>query len=224
MKKLIGILIFIILSCKSNQNSSLTNNEIVSQSSAISDRVYLNVSLVDAPRDDIQNVFVNIDYIELKVKKGNRERDLKAGVGAGITDLLTLQNGMSLDLGDLVLPANSELTQVRLVLNDDGNEIFFKDSSSCNLQTPSQQESGLKILMKNAVVESGFDYSLVIDFDALKSVLFTGQGDCILKPVLKVKSLNKEVSTGTSPSDDTSDEKEDVIENFDDDFFDPIVP
>jgi hypothetical protein len=230
MKNIIWMLLFLSLSCKqTSENVSLSSNsETTSQSTAISDRVHLNVNLVDSPRDDIQNVYVNIRHIELKIKKSSRSKEIKIGEDTGVIDLLTLREGMSLSMGDVVLPAYSEITQIRLVLESEGNELFFKDNTSCELQTPSQQQSGLKILMKNSILESGYEYTLVVDFDALESVVFTGQGDCILKPVLKVKSLDRivkiEAGSGGSGSSSTEDSKEDVIENFDDNFFDPTRP
>ncbi|HXH29327.1 MAG TPA: DUF4382 domain-containing protein [Bacteriovoracaceae bacterium] len=166
----------------------------VSEAQALSNLapVRLSVNLVDAPNDEIKNVFVSIRYIELLVENGGKKKNLIFGERIGSIDLLTLRDGVFLPVTELSLPANTSIKQIRLVLNDDENYLYRQDDSRCDLKTPSQQQSGTKILVKKTLtLEAGSDYKMVIDFDALKSVVLQGNGGCLLKPVLKLKSLVK---------------------------------
>jgi len=52
------------------------------------------------------------------------------------------------------------------------------------LTTPSAQQSGLKLNV-NATLIAGVDYKLWIDFDAARSIVQTGAGSYILKPVIR---------------------------------------
>lgn len=50
----------------------------------------------------------------------------------------------------------------------------------------------MKIILTNKVqFEAGHQYNIVVDFDAMKSVVVQGNGRCLLKPVLKLKSALK---------------------------------
>jgi hypothetical protein len=79
---------------------------------------------------------------------------------------------------------SGEITEVRLVLND-GNTIV-ENGVTKTLKTPSGQSSGYKVkLTSNPELEPGATYSLVLDFDAAKSVVRLGNGDYLLKPVVR---------------------------------------
>ena len=62
-----------------------------------------------------------------------------------------------------------------------------------DLTTPSAQQSGLKLNL-NATLTPGVDYNLLLDFDANKSIVLTGNGEYQLKPVIRVIS---ESTTGS---------------------------
>jgi len=61
------------------------------------------------------------------------------------------------------------------------------------LSTPSAQQSGLKLKM-NSTLTPGVDYELLLDFDASKSIVLTGNAEYQLKPV--VRAIN-EATTGS---------------------------
>ncbi|MNQ91032.1 hypothetical protein D3C85_1063960 [compost metagenome] len=80
---------------------------------------------------------------------------------------------------------SGEITEIRLVLNDNGNTIVV-DGTPSNLTTPSGQSSGWKVKLKaNPTLVPGVTYSLLLDFDAAKSIVKTGNGKYILKPVVR---------------------------------------
>ncbi|MRX46131.1 DUF4382 domain-containing protein [Pedobacter puniceum] len=81
------------------------------------------------------------------------------------------------------MPAG-EITEIRLVL-DEGNTIVV-DGEELPLQTPSGQSSGFKVkLTENPELLSGAAYTLLLDFDAAKSIVKTGNNKYILKPVVR---------------------------------------
>lgn len=147
-------------------------------------RVQLN--LVDAPGEYSE---VNIQIIDVQYNSSEDEqgwRSFESFVPVTV-DLLTLTNGESLSLSDEVIES-SMLKQVRLVLGEE-NDVVLEDGSVIHLDTPSSQQSGLKLNL-DAVLEAGFSYAFILDFDVQKSVVETGNTDkYILKPVIRVSSV-----------------------------------
>jgi hypothetical protein len=80
---------------------------------------------------------------------------------------------------------SGDITEIRLVLNDSGNTIVVGGVESA-LTTPSGQSSGVKVkLTANPSLVSGVTYSLLLDFDAAKSIVSAGNGKYLLKPVVR---------------------------------------
>lgn len=76
------------------------------------------------------------------------------------------------------------LKEMRLILGP--NNTIMVDSVLHDLETPSAEQSGLKIKVdKNLSLTLD---SLTIDFDAKQSIVETGNGKFILKPVIRVKN------------------------------------
>ena len=109
-------------------------------------------------------------------------------------NLLSLTNGVLLELGEVALPAGT-YTQLRLVLAGNGgatplaNSVVPTGGSETALDTPSAQQSGLK-LKAHIDVPAGKVVDFVLDFDACKSVVKRGNsGKYNLKPVVTVMPL-----------------------------------
>jgi hypothetical protein len=62
------------------------------------------------------------------------------------------------------------------------------DGVSYPLSTPSAEQSGLK-LQVNATLEAGVVYTILLDFDANKSIVVTGNNTYKLKPVVSIIQL-----------------------------------
>lgn len=144
------------------------------------------LSLTDAPNDNLASVFVNIKSVELKFEKDGDISTWEVAKGLGMVDLLTLQNGKLKHLADLSIEKRSSLRQIHIVLENSGHYITYKDGGSCDLITPTSHQAGLKLDIPAVEVEDYSIYSLVVDFDAKKSVMITGSGECILSPKLLV--------------------------------------
>jgi hypothetical protein len=148
----------------------------------------MQVMLTDAP-GDYEAVFIDIQEVRVHISS-----DADDGESGWVTisddpkrvDLLELTNGNMEFLGEADLQPGT-YSQMRFVLGDD-NELI-KNGESIHLTTPSAQESGLKLNI-NAEIESGMTYTLLLDFDASRSIVEAGaSGQYNLKPVIRTVNL-----------------------------------
>ena len=150
----------------------------------------LRVLLTDAPVN-AESVFVDIR--EVKIHRSNDADDGDSGWitinnEPMIVDLLELTNGKTEFLGEADLETG-RYTQLRFILGDQ-NELVI-DGERIPLNTPSAQQSGLKLQL-NTEIESGRTYTLLLDFDASKSIVRAGQsGIYNLKPVIRTAQLEE---------------------------------
>jgi hypothetical protein len=130
---------------------------------------------------DYQQVNVEVRGVEIHSDQTDDGRGWKSlPASPQIYDLLKLANGEETLLGELELPGG-RLSQVRLLLGEN-NTVMIGDVIY-PLTTPSAQQSGLKINV-NQVLAEGITYKILLDFHAGKSVVRTGAGSYILKPVI----------------------------------------
>jgi len=163
-----GDIIIPAVKVKSDTNNSSNN-----------DGTLFSVYMTDAPTNVEE---VNVD-LELVVIKGNGGGDtIQLGTNAGIYNLLDFQNGIDTLIASSMVSVDT-VKQVRLVLGD--NNTIKVDGVLHDLITPSAQQSGLKVNV-NLPLDSIDFYNLLIDFDAEESVKQQGNGNYMLKPVLKV--------------------------------------
>jgi len=155
----------------------------------------LTVQLTDAP-GDFEAVFIDIESVQIKLKDVDEDADADSDNGeefitisdqAHRVNLLELRNGNTIQLADEELESG-EYIQIRLVLGSD-NEVVI-NGESFPLKTPIAQQSGLKLNM-DADIDDGETYNLLVDFDAGRSIVQTGNGGFILKPVLRVVALEE---------------------------------
>jgi len=148
------------------------------------------VLLTDAPAN-YESVFVDIQ--EVRIHKSNSADDQDSGWitvqrEPMVVDLIELTNGNVEFLGEIDLEPG-RYSQLRLILGDQ-NEVVI-NGESYPLTTPSAQQSGLKIQI-NTDIESGSAYTLLLDFDASKSVIKTGaSNNYMLKPVIRASRLEQ---------------------------------
>lgn len=147
------------------------------------------LALTDKPLDGAQSVNVNVESVEVFVEKSGQQARVVLAQNLGMVDLLQLRNNVFQSLGVMSLPPGLVIHQVRMILGD-GNNLVKSDGSTCNLATPSAQQSGVKLLFTpDLVIESGYSYAVGLDFDVDSSVVLEGNGGCLLKPVIKVKTV-----------------------------------
>lgn len=151
----------------------------------------LEVRLVDAPIDSVSEVNIVIDSVQVN-NTDNEEGWITISEPMQSYDLLKLTNGAYEVLGEVDLePGTYE--QIRLILNPEGNNLVFPDERVEDLFIPSGAQTGVKLNV-NAEIEAGFTYTLILDFDASRSVVKAGNsGKYLLKPVIKASN---EATTG----------------------------
>jgi Domain of unknown function (DUF4382) len=138
--------------------------------------------LTDNPAN-YKSVWINIQEVRI-----NATTDSSGGwqtvplFRPGLYDLLRLRNGNDTLIAAIDLPAG-RISQIRLVLGN-GNYVEMLNGSTKPLETPSAQQSGLKLNVQ-ATLQPGIPYALVLDFDAARSIVETGNGKLMLKPVIK---------------------------------------
>lgn len=152
------------------------------------------LSLTDAPACGYDHVYVTVDHVDLSAD-GSSWTSLPVNAAVGRIDLLNLQNGTLLPLGQAPLAAGT-YQQIRLVLKPNSgtatpnNAVVLAGTSvETPLSTPSGQQSGYKI-RGPFMVTAGTLADLVIDFNACKSIVAAGRsGNYQLKPVVSATPL-----------------------------------
>ena len=155
----------------------------------------LRLALTDAPSCGYDSVHVTVSKV--RVHQSSSASDADAGWSeivlnpAQRVDLLSLTNGVLMELGQIPLPTG-KYTQMRLVLADNStsqplaNAVWPTGGREVALKTPSGQQSGVKTNINIDIAENKMA-DFVLDFDACKSVVQAGaSGQYLLKPVVTV--------------------------------------
>lgn len=158
----------------------------------------VEMKLTDAP-GDYDKVYVNIREVHVNVE-GHGWIVLNL-IRPGIYNLLDFRNGMDTILASQQIPSGN-LQEVRLVLGDSNSVVV--NGITYPLETPSAEQSGLKCKVREEL-RAGYKYTVWIDFDASKSIILTGNGKYILKPVIRAYfKYNTGILKGDVNPDDTA--------------------
>jgi len=149
-------------SCKDGGSSTLTP---------------FSIRMTDAP-GAYDALYLSIKEIHVSTSDG----ESTIAVDAAPFDILRFRMGKDTLIASQDIPSG-KLQEIRLVLNDTGNELIV-DGESYELKTPSGQSSGVKLKVNEDLTE-GVAYTMTLDFDAAKSIVRTGNGKYILKPVIR---------------------------------------
>ncbi|XZF15670.1 DUF4382 domain-containing protein [Chitinophagaceae bacterium MMS25-I14] len=158
-----------LFSCKKDSSNSDSKNAQVA------------FHLTDGP-GIYDHVYIDIQQVEVTMT-GSSAVTL-APIRPGVYDILSFRNGLDTLLMRATLPTGT-VGQIRLVLGP--NNSIVVNGTAYALNTPSAQESGLKLNL-NQTLSAGGAYDIWIDFDAGKSILQTGNGSYKLKPVIRAYS------------------------------------
>src|SRR5688572_17152864 len=126
----------------------------------------LQVYLTDDP-GDYEAVYIDVKdvMINLTTDTSSGWQSL-GGVNAAVYDLLKLVNDDDTLLADAVI-ATGRIEQIRLVLGTENYVKLEGDPNLIKLETPSAQQSGLKLNIHMDVVD-GVLYKMSLDFDVAK--------------------------------------------------------
>lgn len=155
--------------CKKSDDSGNTNS---------SGNAQMTVRLTDAPAS-YDALWLDIQNVEVISETG--VSTTLAPARPGLYNLLDLRNGIDTLLTTAPVPAGT-ISQIRLLLGP--NNSIVVNGNSYALNTPSAQESGLKLNL-HETLEAGGSYTFWLDFDAAKSIIQTGNGQYKLKPVIR---------------------------------------
>ncbi len=100
-------------------------------------------------------------------------------------DLLQFMGGKDTIIAEGSIPAGY-YSQLRLFIGEGSNVVV--DGIPHPLVIPSGSQSGLKLNIQ-ATISAGVAYVLMLDFDANRSIVVTGNGRYMLKPVIKTVAL-----------------------------------
>ncbi|WP_121665963.1 DUF4382 domain-containing protein [Mesonia aquimarina] len=155
-----------------------------SNSSSGEGNAKMSLRMVDNPGDYKE---VNVDIERIVIKYTGEENEVEINnVNAGVYDLLELTGGASVMLTEEEEIPAGIISQIRLILGEDNTIVV--DGETSNLDTPSAQQSGLKLQL-NQTLESDVTYEYLLDFDVEKSIVAKGNGGYSLKPVIRIEAL-----------------------------------
>ena len=139
----------------------------------------LVIRLTDDPADFDE---VNIELVAMRVHSEEEGWiDIESFEG-GVFNLLELQDGAEVLLADVAFP-EGPITQLRLMIGNQNTVVIGGDVLP--LTVPSGSQSGVKINLDGQII-SGEEMSILLDFDAKKSVRAAGKSNKYnLKPTIK---------------------------------------
>jgi hypothetical protein len=145
------------------------------------EKAKLQIRLTDDPAA-YDAVNIDIEDIQINVT-GEDDKGWQSlpGVKKGIYNILDLVNDKDTLLVNADIPSG-KLHQIRLILGDNNSVVI--GGVSTHLETPSAQQSGLKLNVQQDVT-GGILYTMLLDFDAARSIVTTGSGKYNLKPVIR---------------------------------------
>src|SRR2546428_8844890 len=145
---------------------------------------HLQIRMTDAPGNYDE---INLSVKEIVVKgddSGSKDYTLESGKKFNILDFREGTATPDILVADNEVPSGT-IKEIRLVLNETGNTIKV-DGIDHDLIIPSGYSSGWKVkLTEDPNMTSGMAYTLLLDFDAAKSIVLTGSGKYLLKPVVR---------------------------------------
>lgn len=144
----------------------------------------LEIWLTDGP-GDFEEVNIDVQGVEIHSSENDESKGwIALNTEAGVYDVLKLTNGEDTLLSSLELPAG-RISQIRLQLGEHNS--VKVDGNEFDLTIPSGTQSGLKLQVHEELAE-GITYKITLDFDAARSVVQTGAGAYLLKPVIRLIS------------------------------------
>ena len=157
---------------------------------------HLSIRMTDTTAD-YDSVMIDVQGVEVKGSGGS---GVLLNANTGMYNLLEFANGKDtlIASGDL---AAGRVSQIRLILGP--NNYVVIGGVRHEMATPSAQQSGLKLNV-HTDLSPGIDYTLLLDFDAGRSIVTTGNGSYILKPVIRVVSVAVTGSIAGSVSPDAA--------------------
>ncbi len=140
----------------------------------------VQVYMTDAP-GDYAHIYLHVEEVAIR---NNGNWIVLAQNQTDTFDILDFTNGDRLLLAGGSIDA-AATDEIRLVLAE-SNTLVLKDGTQHELKIPSGSSSGLKIKLDRVQnLDANKTYYVVLDFNASKSIIQTGNGSYSLKPVIR---------------------------------------
>lgn len=181
----------------------------------------LSLSITDASTTRYKAVYVTIDEVQVNRNSGTENGNsgwTTVAAPKQTYNLLKLVGGLTAVLGESELEAGAYY-QIRLIIGKHAqsennilgvphpyaNYVILNDGSDTveALKIPSGMQTGIK-LVHNFQIPEDTVVELVLDFDACRSVVETGDRKYLLKPTVKVTGTEDKVTVGGGVSDLTT--------------------
>jgi hypothetical protein len=172
-------------------------------------RIALRLTDAPLPLDEVASIDVLIVRVEAKTQSSTDADAGQAVEGSEASsngwtvlatpnasfDLMDLQNGVNVFLGDAAVPAGA-YQSIRLILDTDQSSVTLKSNlvltgtSSPSIMFPSAGRSGIKVKFDTPIaVQDGLTTEVLLDFDAGESFVMRGntilQNGLLFKPVIR---------------------------------------
>jgi hypothetical protein len=158
--------------------------------------------------DDIEKIMLRIGSVQAVSKSGRIDTLTNQSSGSISTsvvdseiDLLKLNDGLSIFSGNIQADIYKQFRIVSPSVEkgadvDSNVYIVKKDSTIVPVKLPSGSTSGFKLVIDEPVdLSPDSAVSIFIDFDMEKSIVRTGNGKYILKPVVKTRIVKNSSSS-----------------------------
>lgn len=158
----------------------------------------LIIRMTDSPAS-YDSVVIYVDSIRVHVSTSDTTAGwVTVSTTPAVYNLLDYVNGQDTVIGNATVPVGT-YSQLRLHIGP-GSYVVVNGVQH-PLTIPSGMQSGLKLNI-HATILSDITYTLMLDFDAGRSIVVTGNGEYILKPVIRVltTTLTGNISGVVSPA------------------------
>lgn len=179
-----SLLVVIVSSCKKNDDNDDNGMKGTAELNIklLSSNLGRNINNYEAVNIDIQQVSY---HVTTDTSATSGWFDLETN--SGIYNLMDFMANDTLLAFDTVVEVQS-IQQIRLLLGDSNTVVV--DTNTYEIKTPSGQTSGLKLLV-NAELEPDKSYIINVIFDPEQSVVETGNGNYLLKPVISTEVIEQ---------------------------------
>lgn len=177
-----AIVIAIVFVCCSKNAADISSALNASDVSDATGKTNLSIYLTDDP-GNYDHVYLDIRRIKVHFTddEGGQWYEFKKFKGR-VIDILRFTNGKDTLLATERVSAK-HISQFRFILGDSNAVVV--DGVTYPLKAPSGQQSGFKVNVDETLTE-GVEYEVWTDFDVQKSIVTTGNGKYMLKPVARV--------------------------------------
>jgi len=170
------------------------------------DRGTIEVRATDPPPADVESAVVYLSGVEVHYVSGNATEWITIVGAPPSFDLMEVLDGVEEVLGSAEVAAG-KYTQIRMEV--DRVEVVTTAGDNFTAEIP----SGTLKIVRPFTVEPGGTTVLTLDFDGEKSLILSGKGKALFKPVVKLLIEHEEGEQAQEREEEREQEREEAYEN-----------